>query len=240
MNNKPSLIHCTLFSFLFVLFAAVVNAYAQTTIFNIPTADTLSRGSWSLEGDFITKPVSYADGGYQTYGYRVAYGINNKTEVGSNFYYTWDGSDSVGQVEFSLKRRLYKSEKLGISISAGAVAFVPIKSATGDSTSVMVYGAASKSIEPLNGLTVTGGAYHVFGGASDFGTRTGALVGIVQPITKRVSFVADWFSGKNRLGYSSAGVNLNITNKQYLLTGYSFGNSGRGNNAFAAYYGYTF
>ncbi|MBP7475807.1 MAG: hypothetical protein KA810_11160, partial [Pyrinomonadaceae bacterium] len=54
----------------------------QTTLFNIPTADTLQKGSWGVEGDFITKPVSYRDGGYQAYGYRVAYGLDNKTELG--------------------------------------------------------------------------------------------------------------------------------------------------------------
>lgn len=227
------------------LFAALLltfvgKAEAQTTIFNIPTADTLSKGSWSLEGDFITKPVSYSDGGYQTYGYRAAYGLNNKTEIGSNFYYTWDGNESTAQAEFSLKRNFYQNERLGITVSGGTVLFVPLRSTNGDKTALMVYANVGKAIEPLNGLTVTGGVYHVFGGTDGFGTRTGAMLGMVQPITKRVSFVADWFSGKNRLGYGSAGVNYNITKKQYLLTGYSFGNSGRGNNAFAAYYGYTF
>jgi len=89
-------------------------------------------------------------------------------------------------------------------------------------------------------MTVTGGVYTVLGGSRDYGTKTGVMLGVVQPIHNRVSFVADWFSGQNRLGYSSAGLNFNITKRQYLLTGYSFGNSGRGNNAFAAYYGVTF
>lgn len=212
----------------------------QTTLFNIPTADTLPRGSWGLEADFIARPVRYSDGGYQTYGYRLAFGLSHKTEIGSNFYLTYDGSQSVAQVEFSAKRKLYQSEKHGITVAAGTVAFVPLKSGNADRTSVIVYANVGKTIEPLNGLTVTGGVYHVFRGPTDYGTRTGAMLGAIQPITKRLSFVADWFSGKNRLGYSSAGINYNITNRQYLLTGYSFGNSGRGNNAVAAYYGFTF
>ncbi len=69
------------------LVTAVLQAAAQTTIFNIPSADTQSRGSWGLEGDFITKPVSYRDGGFQTYGYRVSYGLGNRTEVGTNFLF---------------------------------------------------------------------------------------------------------------------------------------------------------
>lgn len=231
---RPTFFLCTLLVF------RVAAASAQTTLFNIPTAETLQRGSWGIEVDLITKPVPYREGGYQTYGYRVAYGLNNRTEVGSNFYYTWDGNKSTGQAEFSVKQNVYRSEKLGVSVSGGAVAFVPIRSTTGDKTSVMIYGVASKTVNPLNGMTITGGAYHFFGGSDTFGDKTGAIVGLNQPIVNRVSFVADWFSGKNRIGYASAGLNFAVTKRQYLTTGYSFGNSGRGNNSFAAYYGITF
>lgn len=235
MSKTISFVLCTL-----VLLLSSVGALAQTTLFNIPTADTLQRGSWGLEGDFITKPVSYRDGGYQTYGYRVAYGVTNRTEIGSNFYYTYDGEKATAQAEFSLKHNVYFSERLGVSVSGGAVAFVPLRAKGNDKTSVMVYGVGSKTVNALNGMTVTGGAYHVFGGSDDFGDKTGAIVGVDQPIANRVSFVADWFSGKNRLGYASAGLNFVVTKRQYLMTGYSFGNSGRGNNSFAAYYGITF
>lgn len=227
-------------TFAFLIFVATSPAvFSQTTIFNVPTADTLPQGAWNLEGDLVTKPVRYRDGGFQSYGYRVAYGLNNKTEIGSNFYYSWNGVTSTGQAEFSVKRKIYQNEKHGFSVSAGTVVFVPLRN-VGDRTSVMIYGTARKTVNSLNGLTATGGVYSVFRGSKQFGTRTGAIVGLVQPIHKRVSFVADWFSGNNRLGYASAGVNFNITNRQYLLTGYSFGNSGRGNNALAAYYGITF
>lgn len=223
-----------------VLGILAIGISAQTTIFNIPTADTLPRKSWNLEGDLVTKPVSYDKGGFQSYGYRVAYGLTHKTEIGSNFYYSWNGSQSTGQAEFSYKRKLYLNERYGVSVSAGGVAFMPLKARNGDRTSVMIYGNARKTISSLRGMTVTSGAYHVFRGSRQFGTRTGTMLGVVQPLNRKFSFVADWYSGNNRLGYASAGFNYNITKRQYLLAGYSFGNSGRGNNALAAYYGYTF
>lgn len=239
MSNSASFLFSTLVLST-IIGVIAISADAQTTIFNIPTADSLQRGSWNLEFDFITKPVSYRDGGYQTYGYRVAYGVTNKTEIGSNFYYTRSGTPSTGQAEFSLKQKVYQNEKYGVTVSGGIVVFVPLRSRVGDKTAAMAYANGSKSIQQLNGMTVTGGAYHIFGGSKTFGTKTGAMLGLVQPIAGRVSFVADWFSGNNRLGYASAGFNVNVTKKQYLLTGWSFGNSGRGNNAFAAYYGVTF
>jgi hypothetical protein len=226
--------------FFCVLGLFAIDSRAQTTIFNIPTADTLQQGIWNVEFDCIAKPVRYRDGGYQTFGYRVAYGVTNKTEVGANSYYTWDGTRMTADAEFSIKRKVYQNEKHAVTVAGGAIAFVPLRARNGDRTSVMVYANTGKTISRLRGLTLTGGVYHVFGGPDGFGDRTGGMFGLVQPITGRVSFVADWFTGKNRFGYASAGLNWNITKRQYLLGGWSFGNEGRGNNALAVYYGLTF
>jgi len=226
--------------FVYLILAFTALADAQTTIFNIPSAETLQKASVNVEADFLTKPAKYSEGGYQTYGYRIAYGVTNKTEIGSNFYLTRSGDGSTADVEFSVKRNLYQNEKHAISVSAGAIAFVPLHDHLGDRTSVLAYGNVSRTVKQLGGMTATAGVYHVFYGLNDFGTRTGAMLGIVQPVKGRVSFVADWFSGHNRFGYASAGINVNITKRQYILAGYSFGNSGRGNNALAVYYGVTF
>ena len=224
-----------------ILFAGAFSSIsAQMTIFNIPTTDTLPRASFYLEADFITKPVSYRKGGFQTYGYRAVYGLNHKTEVGANFYYTRDGGDAIGEMQFNAKRSLYRNEKRGVAISSGALMSLPLRSTRDARRFVMVYSNASKTVKPLNGLRVTGGVYTVFSNGRDFGTKTGAMVGIEQPIYKRISFLADWYSGKNRFGYSAAGLNYAITKRQFILAGYNFGNAGRGNNAFSAYYGYTF
>lgn len=210
----------------------------QTTIFNIPTAETLQSRSWALEGDLVVKPTANSRGGFRSYGYRVAYGVDNKTEVGANFYFTRSGSPAVAQSEFSIKRSFYLHEKHGLNVAGGAIVFLPLRNRTGDRTSVLTYANASKSVARLGGTTLTGGVYHVSRGSREFGTRTGGMLGVVQPVARRVSFVADWYTGRNRLGYASAGVNFNLTTRQYLLSGYSFGNSGAGNNALAVYYGY--
>lgn len=230
------------FCFLSTVFCLmlVASGSAQTTIYNVPSADTLANGTYNLEFDFITKPVNYNKGGFQSYGYRLAYGLTNKTEIGANFYHTRSGEPSTAQVELSVKQKIYQNEKHGVTATTGTVVTVPLRSQNGDRTGVIVYSNASKTIRQFNGMTVTGGVYHVFRGSRDFGTRTGAMFAIVQPITPRFGFVADWYTGKNKLGYASAGINFNITKKQYLLTGYSFGNSGAGNNALAAYYGIIF
>lgn len=213
---------------------------AQTTLINTPTADTLPRGIANVEFDFTVKPAPYSEGGFQTYGYRLSYGLDHKTEIGTNFYFTREGKRPTAQAEISLKRNFYHSEKRGLKVSGGAVALLPLRAAGRDRSSLMFYGVSGKSIRRFRGLTITGGAYHILRGRRDFGTRTGAIIGLNQPISRRIAFVADWYSGSNRIGYSSAGVTINITKKQYLTTGYSFGNTGRGNNALSVYYGVIF
>jgi hypothetical protein len=219
---------------------ASLGAPAQMTLFNIPSTDTLPRGSFYVEADLITKPVSYRNGGFQSYGYRVVYGVDHKTEVGANYFYTGDGGEPSGELSVSVKRNVYSNEKHGVAVSGGAIAFLPLKAGPDGHKALMVYGNVSKVITPLHGLRVTGGFYKVFGGGRDFGTKTGVLLGVEQPIAKKFSFIGDWSSGNNRFGFATAGVNYAITTRQFVMVGYNFGNYGRGNNALAAFYGYTF
>jgi hypothetical protein len=200
----------------------------------------MPNGAVLVEVDFITKPTSYDDGGFQSYGYRMVYGINNRTEVGANFFYTWDGNKSVGEAQFSAKRKLYHNEKTGIALSGGVMAFVPLRSRASEKPFVMTYATGSKTFGKLHGLRLTGGAYTFFGTNSNFGTRTGALAAFELPITRRVSIVGDWSSGRNRLGYSTIGFKYNITSNQFIMAGYNFGNYGGGDHALSVFYGYIF
>ncbi len=215
-------------------------ASAQMTIFNIPSTDTLPKRSFYNEGDLRTKSVYYNDGGVRSYGVRTLYGLDHKTEIGVNAFYTTSIAAPFGEVQFSVKRNLYSNERHGVAASTGAMMFVPLQKQAGVHSSIMIYGNVSKTIPPLKGARVTSGIYTVFGGGNGFGTRTGAMIGYEQPFVKKFSFVGDWFSGRNRFGYVNAGLNYAISKRQFILVGYSFGNSGAGNEALNVYYGYTY
>lgn len=213
---------------------------AQSTIFNVPSTDVIPKGRFLLELDFIAKFERYSKGGYQNYGYRVVYGAKKKVEVGANFFYTRNGETSPKEFQPNIKWQPYENEKHGVAISTGAQLFIPLNKSAGSRVYTMLYFNGSKTIKKTNGTRLTGGFYSVFGAGSDFGTKRGAIVAIEQPLIRRVSFVADWYSGNNRLGYAAAGFNIVLSSKQFLMFGYNFGNYGRGNNAFSAFYGYTF
>lgn len=234
MTNFRSLLLFALFIF------GGVAVSAQSTIVNIPSTDVMPEGRFLLELDFLAKFERYSKGGFQTYGYRTVYGFKRKIEVGANFFYTRNGTNSPKEFQPNVKWQPYQNEKYGVAFSTGAQFFVPLNKSAGRRVFAMIYGNGSKTFKKTNGTRLTGGYYSIFGAERDFGTKRGAIFAVEQPIKRRVSFVADWYSGNNRLGYAAAGFNFVLTDRQFLMLNYNFGNSGRGNNYFSAFYGYTF
>ena len=194
-----------------------------------------------IEGDFVAHFDKYEKGGFHSYGYRMVYGVRKKFETGVNFFYTRDGSkSSPKELQPNLKYKIYENEKYGFAVSTGTQLFVPLNKSAGNRPFGMIYSNASKIIKRTGETRVTAGFYQTIGAENDFGTKNGALLGIEQPIKGRLSFAADWYSGKNRFGYSAAGLSYVLSKRQFVMVGYNFGNSGRGNNAFSAFYGFTY
>ena len=163
------------------------------------------------------------------------------SEVGANFFYTRNGNrPSPKEFQANVKYRAFQNEKYGVAVSTGAQFFIPLDKSAGTRAYSMVYANASKTVNPLNGMRLTGGFYKIIGANRDFGSKRGVIIGIEQPLIRRFTFIGDWYSGNNRFGYSAAGLNYAITKKQFVLIGYNFGNFGAGNNAFSAFYGFTF
>lgn len=227
--------------FLTVLICAANFAIpAQSTIFNIPSTDVLGEKRFYIEGDFIGHFDKFDKGGFQTFGYRTVYGVRKNLEVGVNFFYTRNGRTSPKELQPNIKYKVYEKEKYGIAVSTGAQFFVPLNRSAGRRAFGLFYTNASKTIKKTGETRLTGGVYTVFGADRDFGTKTGAIVGIEQPIVGKLSFTGDWYSGKNRFGYAAAGFSYSFAKRQFFQVGYNFGNSGRGNNAFSAFYGFTY
>jgi hypothetical protein len=239
MREKSMSKYQTILLFLLVLGGNYIIS-AQSTIFNIPSTDVVDERAMNFELDFISHFDRFKRGGFQSYGYRTNYGFRKKMEVGANIYFTRAGGGSPAEFQPNLKWKAYENEDRKIAVSTGVQFFVPLNRAAGKRTYGMVYANASKVIKRAGGLRLTGGGYKIIGAARDFGTRHGAIVGVEQPIKWKFSFIADWYSGKNKLGYAAAGINYAFARKQFLTFGYNWGNSGRGNNAFSAFYGFTY
>lgn len=217
-----------------------VPVFAQSTLFNAPSTDTIEEKFTFIEADYITHFGSFEKGGFRSGGYRMVYGARKNLEIGINFFHTQSEGLRQTELQPNIKWRFFRNEKHKIAASGGAMIFAPLNRQSGKRPSTMFYANVSKAMNIAGGARVTTGVYKFVGTEKDFGTKFGAIVGIEKPVFKKVTFVADWFSGNNRLGYSAAGFNFQINNKNSVFSGYNFGNTGRANNALSVFYGYTF
>ena len=171
----------------------------------------------------------------------MAVGVGHNLEVGVNVVYTDGfGVNQPIEIQPNIKWRFYQNEKQGVSAVAGVMLYAPVTHRTGTNTFVMLYALVSKKVAGKFGPRLTGGGYALPGRDDGTGAKSGAMAGYEQPLARRVNFVVDWASGRNRFGYVTPGFSFTTTQHSNLYTGYSIGNQGRGNNALFAYYGITF
>ena len=216
------------------------SAQAQSTLFNIPSTDVVAKKHVYLEFDFVSHLESHADGGFQAYVPRAVFGVGKDFEVGTNVAFLDAAApDQTVELQPNVKYRFYNNEDNGVAASAGGILYTPIANRTGSDTFGLLYTVVSKKVKGSYGPRITGGGYGLVGRANGNGNEGGAILGYEQPLHSKVSFVADWLSGKNRFGYATPGFSFTLPHGS-LYTGYSIGNFGRKNNALFIYYGITF
>jgi len=214
-------------------------AFAQSTIFNIPTTDVVALKKAYFEFDFIAHLESHDNGGFQTYVPRAIYGLGKGVEVGLNVAATHSAAPTAVYAQPNIKWQFFASEKSGAALAVGAIAYTPLKDRDANDTFGLFYGNVSKKFKGNHGPRFTAGGYGL--GGYDYAglDKGGAIVGYEQPLSGRVSLVADWLSGKNGFGYATPGFSFSLPKSQVVNVGYSFGNYGRKNNGLFVYYGVT-
>lgn len=231
----------------FVLGLAVVAAQpaaAQSTIFNIPTTDTVAPKKGYFEFDYLLQLPKPDSGQFQIFTPRFVVGAGPKAEVGVNFANTHyaDGGGTYAQIQPNVKFKFYSNDDSGVAVAAGVIGYFGVNH--DQDNFGMVYGLVSKKVK--DGPRFHGGIYQSMSYGDD--EQTGAILGYEQPVGGNVSVVADWFSGKNFWGYFTPGISITLPHSGLLNIGYSIGNNAYNNDegndthnkAFFAYYGITF
>ncbi len=72
--------------------------------------------------------------------------------------------------------------------------------------------------------------------------RAGGQFTFEQQVNKRLTLAAEWYTGKQAVGYVNPGAIIKLTSKLTLYTAYQIGNSGvtAGNHQFLWEFGYNF
>jgi hypothetical protein len=228
-----------------VLLVGAQAAIAQSTIFNIPTTDTVVKGKTYFEFDFLPQ-IPHPDAADRIYIYdpRLVVGLGSNVEAGANVAVHSPFSSSVF-IQPNFKWRFFNSDAKGLASATGVILYTPVNHREGVPTFGLVYSEFSKKVKTgTYGPRFHGGVYGiVHGGDSWVGPRAGAVVGYEQPIHSKASIVADWFSGKNAIGYFTPGVSFTLPESGVLNVGYSIGNDsyhGNDNRFLFVYYGVTF
>jgi hypothetical protein len=231
-------------SAIFVILSAQ-SALAQSTLFNIPTTDTVAKGKVYLEFDFqpqLPKPPA-ADRQY-TIDSRVVVGPGGNVEFGANMEGFVTPPITTLRFEPNIKWKFADDDNYGLAAAAGSILYAPLNHRDTTDTFALVYGNLSKKLNPGNsGPRFTAGPYGVVTNGTWAGPKAGALVGYEQPLHSKITFVADWFSGKNFLGYFTPGFSIMLSANSVFNAGYSLGNNsyhGNDNRFLYLYYGITF
>jgi hypothetical protein len=219
---------------------------AQSTIFNVPTTDTVAKGKVYFEFDFLPQ-IPKPEGADRLYIYnpRLVVGVAPNLEAGANvaFFHTSDNTNAFLQP--NMKWRFYKNDTKGLAAAGGGILFTPVNNREGVRSFGLVYSEFHKKVKTgMYGPRFHAGPYGIVHGGGDWiGPKAGAIIGYEQPIHPKATIVADWFSGKNAFGYFTPGVSFTLPSNGLLNIGYSFGNdsySGNDNRFLFVYYGVTF
>lgn len=219
----------------------VMPAAAQSTIFNIPTTDTVAPKHGYFEFDYFPEVPTPDGGGFQTYTPRIVFGVVNNVEAGVNISNTHVSGTTFSLFQPNVKYKFYADDDKGLAAAAGIIGYIPINNRDSSDTFGQIYGEVSKKIK--SGARFTGGVWSSISYGND--NTGGVLLGYEQPLAGKVSFVADWFSGKNFWGYFTPGVSITLPHNGLLNIGYSLGNDSfddpsNDNRALFVYYGITF
>jgi hypothetical protein len=76
---------------------------------------------------------------------------------------------------------------------------------------------------------MTFGAFDFTSNVVAAGNKAGGQFGIEQPVGKRITIAADWFTGHQSAGYFTPGVAIKITSKTTAYAAYEIGNIGFSN-----------
>ena len=230
-----------IFIFLFIFSTMFrLNANAQQTIFNVPTTDVLDKGKVYVELDAAFKTNNAgALNKFSSFVPRIVVGVGGKLEIGLNVSGNIQpGADATTLVP-TAKWKFYENEKKNTALIAGTNVFIPIRKRA-YKFGTYSYLAGSKTI---NKTRLTAGGYvaskNVF---APNAVRGGGQFGIEQTVNSKLTFAADWITGKHASGYFSPGVIYKPHPKITSYFSYSIGNANvrRGNHFFLFELGYNF
>lgn len=203
--------------------ALIAPAAAQQTLFNVPSADVLPAGKLYLEEDNLCRPGRGED---TFFALRAVAGLGSSVEAGMNLGGLAAQGRSVPNAIVALKWQPVRTSQW--SVTAGVHGLFFLRGGVDGSPSGHLYAHAAWT--PVDGTRITAGVWYATSGYADIGVAKGVLAGFEQHLSAALVFQADWYSGRNGLGYLTPGLAWTI-GPWVIYGGYSVKNGDPNENA---------
>lgn len=205
----------------------------QQTIFNIPSADVLDLGKVYVEEDNLWRPQ---EPHFALFTVRGVYGFGANIEAGANFGGFVTPGRSVPTATAAVKWQPLKAGNF--SLTGGAQGLFFLRGSEDGDPSGFFYAHGAYAFSATS-TRITVGGWAATAGYAAGDARGGVLVGLEQKIFAHLNLIADWFSGKNAIGYFTPGFS-STWGGWTIYAGYSFKNGDSKGNAFLSEIGFTF
>lgn len=197
---------------------------AQQTIFNVPSADIAQKREVFLQHESQFNPFPNDD--FWTGTHYASLGVGFNTELDTTlFNVSTPASNNISLgIGFKSAIPIFAEEfpKEEIKLTFGEM--LPI-SLQGEGLGDWTYGHVSFKVPKLK-TRLTAGAS--FGTKQIFGRNAVSFIGgIEQPITEKISFIADYYSGTHALGFFIPGISYSPNPDLSFFAGYQIPNSRR-------------
>lgn len=195
---------------------------AQQTIYNVPSADILEKRHVFLEHESQFR--GWAPGRYWYGTHYFSYGLGHQVELDATLYNLSSPPSGNMTLGTGLKAGMAvlprKFPRREIRLTGGSQLLVSLQ---GQGVGNWSYAHISGRVPRLNTRLTAG----VSAGTSQlFGRSTVHFIGgVEQPLTKRISLLADWYSGRHSIGFLTSGFSVALPRQTALFVGYQVPNN---------------
>ncbi len=207
-------------------------AFAQQTIFNVPSADVLEKGRVYVEEDTLWRP---RDPHFAVFTVRGVYGFAERMEGGVNVGGFVTPGRSTPTATAAIKWQPIKAGNF--AVTAGAHGLFFLRGSEDGIPAGHFYAHASYAF-PTDTRVTAGGWVATAGYAAPGDTR-GGVFALEQKVNDHLNLDADWFTGRNGIGYFTPGL-VSSWGPWTVYAGYSLKNGDSKGNAGLVELGFIF